>query len=476
DVSALEQVPVEETVTEDFTIEADVVVIGSGAAGMSAAIEAAEAGSSVVVLEKLARTGGSSRLSSAMLVAGGTELQEAAGIEDTVEALKEYWVERGEGNIDEEMTDYVAENVNDALDWLMDMGVDYENGLILYSGTADVARAHMPLEGGRNMMDAMVAKAESLGVEIYLETPAVSLIQDEDGAVVGVMAEQNGATVTANAKAVVVATGGYGWNSDLIAEYSPNAEGAWSVSSTGSTGDGLLMAMDIGADTVFKGGFIGWKVASPSYGHTTSEGAPIYGTPNLIVNENGERFCDESEDYPFMYNDMLADGSDLFYFIFAGESDETTDLENNVSDTVANLELAVEAGICYKADTIEELAEVAGLDGLVDAVENFNSAIDAGTDEEFGRDTSGMTKYENGPFYAIQSMRATLGTFGGLNTNITGEVVDTEGNDIPGLYAAGEVANGEFFPEIYPASGSSLSMCVVLGREAGKSAAAYVQQ
>ncbi|MBP3701086.1 MAG: FAD-binding protein, partial [Lachnospiraceae bacterium] len=264
-----------------------------------------------------------------------------------------------------------------------------------------------------------------------------------------------------------------GWNADLRAQYSPDCADAWPVTSPGNTGDGLLMAMEVGADTVFKGGFIGWKVVSPAYGHTTAIGGPIYGAANLIVNETGDRFANESLDYPFLYADMQKDGSDTFYFIFDSGASETKDLVENVSNTVANLELAVAAGVCYKADTLEELAQISGLTNLVASTEQYNGAIASGTDEAFGRDTSTMIAIENGPYYALQCQKAILGTFGGLNTNIAGEVVDAEGNAIPGLYAAGEVANGEFFPVLYPASGSSLSMCVVLGREAGISAAAY---
>lgn len=473
DVSALADIPVEKVVGEDFTIDTDVVVIGSGAAGMSAAIEAAQAGAKVVVLEKLPRDGGATRTSSAMLVVGGSKLQAAANIEDSVQNLKDYWIQRGEGNIDEEQTNYVADHANDALDWLIDMGVNYAGGMILFSGTAAITRAHMPALSGIEMMDRMVETAKKAGVEIYLETAAVSLIQDANGAVVGVKAEQNGAKVTVNAKSVVIATGGYGWNSSLRAQYSPDCADAWPVTSPGNTGDGLLMAMEIGADTVFKGGFIGWKVVSPAYGHTTAVGGPIYGAANLIVNKNGDRFANESLDYPFLYADMQKDGSDKFYFIFDSGASETKDLVENVSNTVANLELAVEAGVCFKADTLEELAKVSGLTNLVATTAQYNGAIAAGKDEAFGRDTSTMIAIENGPYYALQCQKAILGTFGGLNTNITGEVVDAAGNAIPGLYAAGEVANGEFFPVLYPASGSSLSMCVVFGREAGISAAAY---
>lgn len=473
DIAALRNVPVPAAEAKEETMEVDVCVIGSGAAGLMAALEAAQAGAKVVILEKLARTGGATRTSSAMIVAGGSKLQAEAGIEDSVENLKQYWRDRGGNDIDTEMTDYVAEHVNDSLDLLVGLGVNYNSALILQSGTATINRAHMPAQSGVEFCDRLIEKLTSLGVEILLETKAESLVQNESGEVVGVKAKNENTTLTVNADAVVIATGGYSWNSEMVDMFAPAASGAWPVSAPGNTGDGLKMAMDIGADTVFKGGFIGWKVVSPAYGHTSAIGAPIYGAANLIVNQKGDRFSNEAEDYPFLYNAMEADGSDKFYFIFQSASAETKDLVNNVSNTVANLELGVAAGVCFKGETLEELAAASGLTNLPDAVAQFNSAIEKGTDEAFQRDTATMISITEGPFYALQSQRATLGTFGGLNTNITGEVVDSDEKPIPGLYAAGEVANGEFFPVIYPASGSALSMCVVLGREAGRSAAAY---
>ncbi len=475
DVSALRKVELKEVETTEETIDTDVIVIGSGAAGLMAAIEASSQGADVVILEKLPRTGGATRTSSGMIVAGGTTLQEEAGIEDSVENLRAYWMERGEGDVDEEFVNYVVDNINDTLYQFMDYGVDYNANLILQSGTATINRAHMPSGAGAELSDALVKAAEDNGVKIYTDTKVESLIQ-EDGAVVGVNATTETGTMTVNAKAVIIATGGYASNEEMLQAYSPNASGAWSMSGAGSTGDGITLGLEVGADTVFKGGFIGWKVCTPQYDHTTAIGAPVYGAPDLIVNENGARFVNENLDYPFVYNGMQEDGSDTFYYIFQGGESETVDLENNVSSTVPNLELGVEAGVCYKADTIEELAEVANLPELTAAVEAYNNAIEAGEDTEFGRNTDTMTAYTDGPFYALRAQRATLGTFGGLNTNVTGEVVDVDGNNIAGLYAAGEVANGEFFPVIYPASGSSLSMCVTLGKEAGASAAAYASQ
>ncbi len=474
DINALSTKEYKGATYEGQTIDTDVVVVGSGAAGISAAIEAAEGGAKVIVLEKLARNGGSTRTSSGMVVIGGSAFQAEAGINDSVQALEDYWLERGEGNVDEEMVTYAAEHANDALQFLVDSGINYSPEGIVFSGTADVRRAHIPPTYGVEFMDRLVERAESLGVEIYTETPVEQLLQDENNNIVGVVASHNGAEFIVNSKAVIIASGGFDHNEELKAEYTPDAVGAWAVSAPQNTGDGLIMGIDAGADTVFKGGVIGWKVVSPVYGHTTSIGLPIYGAANLIVDSTGDRFIDESKDYPFLFHAMVENGSDKFYYIFDSNAGDTTTLEASAA-TIQSLEKAVEAGVAYKSDTIEGLAKASGLENLTNTIESFNSAIEIGNDENFGRDTNSMNTIEVGQFYALQLQKATLGTFGGLKVNIAGEVLDKSGYSIPGLYAAGEVANGDFFGDTYPASGSSISMCVVFGREAGKSAAEYIK-
>lgn len=472
-LDALAAVAFEEEVAEAQEIDTEIVVIGSGAAGITAAIEAAENGADVVILEKLSVTGGSTRLSSGMVVVGGSELQAEAGIEDSIDNLKEYWLERGEGNVDEEMVTYVADNANDALDFLMESGISYNSEGVIISGTTETPRAHIPPTFGREFMDKLVERAEAAGVEIYTETKAEELLQNGEE-IVGVKATQNGADLIVNAQAVIVATGGYDNNEELKAEYAPDAVGAWAVSAAQNTGDGLVMGMDVGADTVFKNGVIGWKVVSPVYNHTTNIGSPIYGLPELIVDLDGDRFANESEDYPFLFNEMVDNGDEQFYFIFDSAAEETEQIEATTS-TVDSLEEAVEAGVAYKADTIEELAELANLTNLPAALEAYNAIPENGEDTEFGRDPNTVTPLEVGPFYALQTQKATLGTFGGLKVNVDSEVLSTDGNAIPGLYAAGEVANGDFFSDIYPASGSAISMSVVFGREAGINASEYVK-
>ena len=472
DVAALAKVPAVKKTGTAQTIDTDVVVIGSGGAGMTAALEAAYAGAKVTVLEKMSYIGGSTRLSSAMLVVGGSKLQEEAGIEDSVDNLKAYWMERGEGGVNEEWVNYVAENVNDAMEWFINLGVNYSSQLILQSGTATINRAHMPFESGRELMDRLVEEAEKNNVEILTDTTATELIIDENGTVTGVVADNLGETVTVNAKSVVIATGGFAASQEKLGQYSPKAVGSLYVGAVGCTGDGIDLGLSAGADTVFKGGYIGWKAVTIAYDHTHPIGAPVYGAQNLIVDSKGNRVGNEVLDYPFVYEAQVANGDDTFYAIFQTENGETVDLVGNQSSTIPNLELGVEAGVCYKADTLAELAAVSGMENIEATVATFNAAAEAGEDKEFGRDASTMEPVVSGPFYALQWKKGLLGTFGGLKTNLSGEVLSTEGTAISGLYAAGEVANGEFFNQLYPASGSAMDVVVVLGREAGKAAAA----
>ena len=455
------------------SIVADVAVLGSGGAGMAAAIEAARAGAKVVVLEKLGRTGGSSRTSSAMILVGGSKLQKEAGISDSTEALKKYWLDRGEGKVDKAMVEFAADKANDELQFLMDMGVGYSSKLILQSGTATVNRAHIPPAYGAELMDRMSETAKALGIEVYTDTRATSLILD-GGKIVGVKALREGGDFTVKAKAVVIATGGFDHNADMVAKYSPKAVGAWAVSAPQNTGDGIEMGMAVGADTVFKGGVIGWKVVNPAFGHTTMEGRPIYGLANLVVDAGGKRFTDESEDYPFFFDAMASNGSSQFFYIYDSGADKTETLEA-VTSTLQSLDAAVKAGVAYKADSIQDLAAAASIPGLQSSVGQFNGAIAAGKDAAFGRDVTTMKRIGQGPFYALRCQRATLGSFGGLKIDLKGEVLDKSGKAIPGLFAAGEVANGDFFSDVYPASGSSLGMAIIFGREAGKSAAAAIK-
>ncbi len=276
--------------------------------------------------------------------------------------------------------------------------------------------------------------------------------------VTGVVANCHGATITVHAKAVVVACGGFDASEEAKALYAPDAVGVPCMSSCGNTGDYIQWAEDLGAATVFKGGVMGMHTVNPSYTLTGSFNMLSW-IPTLGVTDEGIRFQNEANDYPIFYTKMLETGRDTTYFIYDSSSGVTELCE------------AALPNYGFKADTLEELAQAAGMpmETFMATVERYNELGEKGEDEDFGR--SGIAPLaETGPYYAIQQVRATVAGFGGFEID-TAHVLDTEGNAIPGLYAAGECASGQFFDKEYPCSGSMLCIGTTFGRVAGQNAA-----
>lgn len=463
-------------VLEDETIDTDVVVVGSGVAGLSAAVTAAEEGAKVILLEKMGSVGGASIACGGEVLAAGSEMQAAQGIEDTAEGLKEYWLEIGKGKINEEIVSFIADNSANTVNWLAERGVKFRNVTFsYYYPTQSVYRNHATETfSGADFVLPLKEKAESLGVEIRLQTPAVSLIND-NGTIKGVVAENAGRTVTINAKSTILATGGYANNKELVEQYMPNVKGYGTALGEAHNGDGLIMAREVGAEIVANGGGI---VAPMDLGATRYVDA---GGIFLNVTPTGERFANENE---YWFKRAATLYHELGFSNYFAITDSKLDNEN--------LEKAVENGTAFKADTIEELASLIGADQetLKATVNRYNGFAATGKDEDFGKPAIGpvgnrednlkdlqlLNSIDTAPYYAISFKTVTVtGTFGGPKTNINGEVISTTGDVIKGLYAAGEVANGELFYEQYPCSGSSIQMSTTMGIQAGKAAAASIK-
>lgn len=439
----------------------DVVVVGGGAAGLAASIEAAEAGASVALLEKMPMLGGSTVLSGGIVYSTGSQAQKDAGVEDSVEDLVNYWTEKADGKNDKEFLTFVAEKSGATMDWLVDLGVEFND--ITVSGTSPVLRAQSTTSHGAGLVNPLQAAAESLNVEIFFQTTANELVTNDDENVVGVKAvDKDDNEILFNAKAVVLTTGGFDRNPELVKQYATVAEGQDTFVGIGNTGDGLIMAEEINADVVSNGGVIGFRKVIGESAYTTDI-CMLMWSPYLYVNKQGERFVNESTDYPLFYEELIKQEEQLSYLIFDG---------NTYTET---LDLAVEKGSAFTADSLEELAQMAGIDetGLVATVENYNEMIKNGEDTEFGKVLTGHQPINTPKYYALQVVPATLGTMSGVKIDLDTQVINTEGTVIPGLYAAGEVANGSFFNKVYPASGTSIQMGLTFGRVAGENAAAY---
>ncbi|MFZ7120309.1 MAG: flavocytochrome c [Eubacteriaceae bacterium] len=439
----------------------DVVVIGGGAAGLAAAIEAAESGSNVALVEKMPMVGGSTVLSGGIVYATGSQAQKDFGVEDSVEDLVNYWSERAEGKNDKEFLTFVAERSGATMDWLVELGVEFNEPTV--SGTSPILRAQSTTSHGAGLINPLKAYAESKNVEIFLQTSANELITNDQGEVVGVKTvDKDENEIVFNAKAVILATGGFDRNSELVKEYAPIAEGQDSFVGTGNTGDGLTMAKSLNADVISNGGVIGFRkvVGEPAY---TTDICMLMWSPYLYVNTQGQRFVNETTDYPLFYEELVKQDEQVSYLIF----DKNTYVET--------LDQAVEKGSAFVADSLEELAEKAGIDanGFTTTVENYNKMIANNEDTEFGKNLTGHKAIDSSKYYALKIVPATLGTMSGIKINLDTQVINKDGNVISGLYAAGEVANGSFFNTVYPASGTSIQMGLTFGRVAGKNAAAY---
>lgn len=439
----------------DETLDVDVVIVGAGIAGLTAAIEAHDAGANVLVLEKLDRIGGSAITSGGIVY--GTNTHMNADIDNDPEDMVKYYLERGNNNIDEDMVRFWAEHSGENVNWLMDeMGVQFAT--LGASGTSPAQRAHTTSNGGAGIMLPIYEKFTERGIALRRNTPVTDILTDGEK-VTGVAAQCNGATLTINADAVIVACGGFDASEEAKAMAAPDAVGIACMSSMGNTGDYIAWGEKLNASMIFKGGVMGMHSTNPSY--TLTGGINLLSfLPTLGVTDQGVRFQNEANDYPIFYTKMLESGSDVCYWIFDGAS------------PFAALCEAALPHYGFKADTIEGLAEAAGMpvDTFKATVDRYNELGQAGVDEDFGRE--GITPLgSEGPYYAIKVVRATVAGFGGFEINTQSQVLSADGTPIPALYAAGECASGQFFDKEYPCSGSMLCISTTFGRIAGQNAA-----
>ncbi len=458
DVSSL-KVKGETVKAEDQTIDADVVILGAGAAGMSAALEASNAGASVVILEKQGIVGGATTRSGGKLVAAGTPEQEEAGFSgDTAEDLYNYLASYDE--YDEIDSDKLHEFTNHALEdveWLEGLGVDVINVEPIHSSITPWRVLNTKGGGGQTsgiggqisvpLYDA-VSKTDT---QIIYNCTADQILM-EDGKAVGVVGvKKDGSTVTVNAKGVVIATGGYAANHDLGSMYYENY--TTSVPG-GNTGDGLILAKEVGADIYYSKG-----VQEVAVSFTCGVG--INEESGLVVNNNGERVVNEYTYQSHVATALRESGSEGGWYIASSE------------DPNATVQYGLTLDSTISADTVSELAEKMGVDSatLEATITRYNELCDKGTDDDFGKPSEYMYKLE-GTLYAIQMNPVLTVTFGGINTDTGSHVLDEEGNVISGLYAAGETAFVGIFGSEYPSCGVAIGSSVHYGRLAGQNAAA----
>ncbi|WP_242955881.1 flavocytochrome c [Faecalibacterium sp. An58] len=496
---------------EDKVIDTDVVVVGAGGAGMTAAITAAQAGRNVVVLESQAMVGGNSVRATGGLNATKTpaqdenEFNESAGVEATLaaaaadyadnetitalaETVAQQWADYqanpvgyfdsvelmeldtmigGHGVNDPALVETLCSNSADAIAWLAEQGIDMPS--VSSFGGASVKRIHRPLDDegkvisvGSYMIPRLEDKCEEEGVEILLNTTATKILTDAEGAAVGIEATDNktGGTVTVNAKAVILATGGFGANLDMVVEYKPDLAGFMTTNAAGAQGQGIDMAVAIGAGTVDMDQIQIHPTVEANTAALITEG--LRGDGAILVNAEGNRFTDEVGTRDVVSAAEIAQTGSYSWLI----------IDQAMADASSVIQGYINNGYTVTGETYEELAGAMGVDpaAFTATMEKWNAAVAAGVDEEFGR-TSFANPLDTAPYYAIKVTAGIHHTMGGLTINPQTQVLAGDGSVIAGLYAAGEVTGG-----VHGANrlgGNAVADFTVFGRIAGQQAADY---
>ncbi len=438
---------------EDVTIETEIVVIGGGGAGLAAAVQANQLGSKVLVLEKMGKVGGNTILAGGALNAVNDRSEQAIAYNDSVEWHYTQTLSGGDYQGDPLLVHTLVSNAWDGVQWLMDLGMEFQDetaGLFTVTGGL-WPRAHKPVEPlGTGFFKTYMNYIDSHdNVDVMLNTCATEILVDENGKACGVVATgETGNTVTVKAsKGVVVATGGFAANVELRSAYNTQwADLGDSIKTTnhaGATGDGIKLMQKLGADFVQMGNIQLLPLGDPVTGSLSGNIEHDVET-RIFINKEGNRFVNEGGRRDDMTNALFAQTDAYMWVVMDSDTYPTGDERNNFGETANQL---VEAGRAVKADTLEELAEKMNVpaDTLIAAVTEFNRHAEggdlAGTPDEFGR-TLYKTPIDTAPFYAAARVPTVHHTMGGVRINVNAQVLDENGNVIPGLYAAGEVTGG----------------------------------
>ncbi len=467
---------------EDAEYDYDVVVVGAGLAGLTSALSAEKAGAKVALVEKLGIVGGTSIFSSGNFLAAETD--------ELIPEVVENWNARNklqeQNQVNMDLVNNLLAVSPSVLEMYKEIGVEFTYKAESYTmcpvpsekaaknaSTVKLVDDEVKEKGGEALIAYLAKTLEEDGVDIYLNTPATSLIKAEDGAITGVISEtEKGGKKTFNAKAVILASGDYARNNELNEKYAPETVGEYTSTAVSNTGDGIMMALDAGAVMHdFQESMSGNFNADPF-------DMPVAGQPHnqfphsiLLVDREGVRHVSEA----------AGPHDQQVFFIYEDAPDHAwAVMDQEIADKFMSLDEFLEkteAGNpviqAFKADTIEELAEKIGMDAatLTETVNHYNELCEAGEDTDFGKDAEFLSAIDQGPFYAVKEYDSTRGNYGGIITNDKFQVTNEAGEAIKGLYAAGIISSGDYFGDYYPGR-EALSLGAHGGYIAGQNAAA----
>jgi fumarate reductase flavoprotein subunit len=459
----------------------DVVVVGGGGAGMAAAITAHDAGARVLLVECESRLGGSTALSGGIFFAAGTPVQAAKGVEgDTADAMYEYYTLVNRWRVDPAVVRTLCDHAAPCLQWLVDLGVVFPVELLHKTGMERIPRGHRADGEGAAIAAALERACRARDIDIALGRRVRRLLTHE-GRVVGVATEDE----QLHCGAVVVSCGGFGQDAAMLARYYPQAAAAgwtWSVAATGSRGDGIRFAEQVGA--AVDGHDHGLLVPTPGL-TAMSQHLPGW---LVHVNRAGRRFMDESS-YLSIASQRMADQGGSCITLFDQASRATAgsqpgfgdlctggDSDDDAGHWTPDLQVKAEDGLVARASSIASLAESMALPpaALEATVEQYNEACAAGRDDRFFKDPAHLRPLSTPPYFAVVVRPSVVALTGcGMRIDREARTLDANDRPIPGLFAAGE-ATGNVLGDIYIGSGNSIAGAIVFGRIAGASAAASI--
>jgi fumarate reductase flavoprotein subunit len=452
----------QEAIAGGWREQADVVVIGSGGAGLAAAVAALDKGVRVIVLEKEPVAGGNTKLAAGGMNAAETAAQRKLGIADKKQTMIDDTMKGGHNVNDPALVAELANQSAASIDWLTELGADMSD--VGRMGGASINRSHRPAGGagvGAHVAQVLWDSAIDRGADIRFNSRAVRILENEAGKVTGVLV--HGAYTgyyAIGAKAVVLATGGFARNNTLVASLDRNLKGFKNTNQPGATGDGLEVALLAGAATRDLEYIQAHPTYSPVGGVLVTEA--VRGNGSIMVNSGGERFVNEITTRDKAAAAILAQQGGHAWLVF----------DDGVRKSLSKIESFVHLGIVNEGVTIEALAEKIGLPPAVLSVTiaAYNGFVDNGNDVEFRRPDL-PRKLGSPPFYAIEVTPAVHHTMGGVMIDSETEVIGTDGRVIPGLFAAGEATGG-----VHGANrlgGNAVSDIITFGRIAGVEAAGF---
>ncbi|MDR1606232.1 MAG: flavocytochrome c [Streptococcaceae bacterium] len=452
------------TPTSEMKSSYDVVIIGAGGAGMTAAIEAKDAGMNPVILEKMPVAGGNTSKSSAGMNASETTVEHAQGVADSNQQFFDETLKGGGGTNDQALLRYFVDHSASAIDWLATNGIVLDN--LTTTGGMSVARTHRPSDGsaiGQYLVAGLEKNIKSREIPLFVNSD-VTAITEKDGKISGVKVKVDETkTKTISAKAVVVTTGGFGANKAMIKKYRPDLKDYVSTNAAGATGDGIKMIEKLGGATVDLDKIQIHPTVFKKTGYLVTEA--VRGEGAILVNKAGKRFVNEMDTRDKVSAAELKQTGQTAYIIFGDAT----------KSAVKAIDQYISKKIVTSASSLTELAKKIGVDQsqLDKTVASWNEAVASKTDSAFGRST-GMSKAITGTYYAIPVSPGIHHIMGGVKINTNTEVLKQDGKAIPGLYAAGEVTGGLHGSNRI--GGNAVADIIIFGRQAGTQAAAYAKK